>query len=169
MSRSYKKASDYNPMYRDWHSVMRARERVCISQELKNPEYGFVVFPVVFNVSDPWDGDYGTCLKFKHDIRRDTFTEILKILIDFHDCSYHWRNSCRKNFLDNLALLKGKIKRNERERKIWYYYKWILYPEIRDKLIKSYNDSNAIYILEHIPNRVIEKAINWTYRCYSRK
>jgi hypothetical protein len=79
MSRSFGKVPQGRPMPGDWHSNLRARERMCIHREIKNADYGEVVFPLVREVSDTWDEYYHACLLVK-EIRDSYYTEINYIL-----------------------------------------------------------------------------------------
>ena len=147
-------------MWRGWHSKLRARERACIHREHENHEYGEVIFPIVNEVSDPWDGDYGNTLYLKKEIRIDFLTEIRNILNGFSDrwddYDFYYRESY--NQIKGLEPPNGKKSR----------FFWLNLKETK-QIIKSWagNPLEVLMFLNH--HGIIEKAVSLKLKLVTKK
>jgi hypothetical protein len=130
-------------MDRGWHRSMRSRERQCVSQEMRNSEYGDVIFPIACEVSDPWSGDCGNTFYFIEDIRGKYFAQINSILTGYS-----------KYFLECFNHIKGISSQGGEE----FDFEWLNYKEVKAVIKKwTREPTDVLYYLTR--SRIIEKAV----------
>jgi hypothetical protein len=165
MSRSYGKIARGWIMDRGWHRTMRARERQCIFREMKSVEYGEVIFPLVSEVSDPWNGDYYHEWCYKKEIRDDYFKEINAILNK--RCTKDWRWTSEdffKSFFESFNRIKGALPYHGEES----CYEWLNFKETKAIIKKWSGDPlDVLYYLTRA--KIIEKAVSHELKQRTRK
>jgi hypothetical protein len=163
MSRSCGKIAPGLTMDRGWHKTMRSRERQCISKEIKNTEYGDVVFPIVIRFFDSWE-DFGHRLYFKKDIRKKYFKEIRNILNGYSSTD-RWRNEdSEEYFIDCFNRIRGLFT----SARSGFYLEWLNLKETKAIIKKWKGDPiDVLYYLTR--SRIIEKAVNHEFSQYNRK
>jgi hypothetical protein len=160
MSRSYGKFAPGFTL-RDWCPAMRSRERECIHREMRNPEYGDVVFPIISEVSDPQADDCYHCLYEKKEIRDGYFKEIKNILNGYYG---RYEGGCNENFLESFHRIEDPVPSDGRGSP----FEWLNFKEAKT-IIKGWT-GDPIDVLYYLTRaKVIEKAVNRELRRRVRK
>lgn len=161
MSRSYQKfsswpSSEYIPLL--W-STLRIKERTCIYKEIRNEEYGDIVFPKPYNVdSFSWSPHHRYYYSLKN-IRDDYSTEIRNILNGYNDD--------RKDF-EALFLECYTQIRNHDSGNLSLCFEWLNTKEAK-KAIKEWK-GEPLEVLSYLNHhRIIEKAVQREHRRMVRK
>ena len=147
MSRSYCKAQSYFREIR-LDKSFRAKNRQCIKQEIKNPYFGDVVFPVY---KECYDISRGKNYRLKKEIRDEYFLGIRNILNGY---SSQNGDPYDKAFIEIYTKIKCLIP------DYWLYreYEWLGLKEIR-KVIKTWS-GKPLEVLSYLAHQgLIEKAV----------
>jgi hypothetical protein len=144
---------------------IRVRERRCVYEEKRNPEYGEAVFPRYRGVGAYQWGQHHRQYQSISKIRDTYYAEINHILNDFSDLHHDndYRKSYKESFLENLRKIKGiplppfpKNKYGQEPKTVWF--EWLDCGEIR-QIIREWEGEplDVLYYLAH--NGYIEKAV----------
>ena len=172
MSRSFGKKAKGYPMWRGWHRFMRTRERLSIHREMTSEVHGDVVFPIVKEVSDPWNDDsYSSGLyRHKKETRDGYFTEIRNILNGYQkwwSLRHRERHSeqpekdYQKTFIESFYRIKkeGSPDCVKTSRYEWpLTFEWLNIREVKEAVKKWEGD--PLDILHYLAySGIIEKAV----------
>ena len=141
---------------------MRTRERILIHKVMSCEDYDDVIFPIVKDVSDPWNEDsYTNSLVFKKEIREDFFLEIRNILNGY---SNQGGEPYDEAFADTCAGIKGLVPDDGR----YFGYEWLNLKEIR-KIIKTWT-GEPLEALKYLTDKgFIEKAVRNKTKLLAKK
>ena len=157
MSRSYQKVlSHLSEIWVD--KSFRRRNRLCIHREIKNPEYGDVVYPVqkeYFEISRYKNFD------LKQEIRNKYFLEIRNILNGY---AYRYSAQADEIFIYFCDRIKGLTPDDGRK----YEYEWLNSKKVRNA-IKTWA-GEPLNVLKYLTdNGFIEEAVRREFKLTTRK
>ena len=158
MSKSYRKVlSDYSEIWTD--KSFRIRNRLCIHREMRNPDYGDVVFPI--------QKEYFEIIRCKDfDLRKETrdkyFLEIRNILNGYADS---YSNHADETYIEDFNRIKGFIPGND----TWgCYCEWLNNKKVK-KAVKSWS-GEPLKILKYLTDTgLIEQAVRLKTKLSTRK
>ena len=158
MSRSYRKGiSGCREIWTDKN--FRTRNRLCIHREMRNPDYGDIVFPI--------RREYFDIIRCKDfDLRKETrgkyFLEIRNILNGYAD---RYNDYADEIFIEDFNRIKGFIPNNN----IWEYcFEWLNNKKVK-KAIKSWS-GEPLKILKHLTDKgLIEQVVRLKIKLSKRK
>jgi len=152
VSRSYRKVlSDYSEIWTD--DSFRTRNRLCIHREMRNPDYGDVVFPIRKECFD-----IIRCKNFelKKETRDKYFLEIRNILNGFRD----WD----AGFIELCDIIKGILPDIGGN----YGHEWLNSKRVK-KAIKTWS-GKPLKVLKYLTdNGLIEQAVRLKIKLSIRK
>ena len=161
MSRSYCKALKYREDNESWiDKSFRARNRQCINLEMRNPDYGDVVFPIYREYFEKWG--YG-CKSpaYKKEIRDKFFLEIRNILNGYTNRNGEAED---ESFLRIYLRIKGLLPADGRK----YQYEWLNARQLR-KVIKNW-PGEPLETLKYLTDHgFIEKAVQINIKRSTKK
>jgi len=158
VSRSYRKGiSGCREIWTDKN--FRIRNSLCIHREMRNPDYGDIVFPI--------RREYFDIIRCKDfDLRKETrdkyFLEIRNILNGYAD---RYNDYADETFIEDFNRIKGFIPNND----IWEYcFEWLNNKKIK-KAIKSWS-GEPLKILKHLTDKgLIEQVVRLKIKLSKRK
>jgi hypothetical protein len=131
---------------------------------MRNPEYGEVVFPIVSEVSDPWDNDCCHHLYSKKEIRDEYFSQIRNILNGYtNNCGWRSEDSY-ECFIESFNRIKGLLSPTSKHSPL----EWLNLKEAK-AIIKNWT-GEPIDVLYYLTcNKVIERAVIHELRQRNKK
>jgi len=166
MSRSYCKVLNFHSEDTPKKRIsFRGRNRQCISREMKNPEYGDVVFPIVKECLEMWSRGERPPVS-KKEIRNRYFLDVRNILNGYSERHRYYEESWDESFIDAygkiISLNRGSEGRYSAQ------FKWLDEKSIR-KIIRNW-PGEPFEVLKHLADTgLIEKAVSREFKLAIKK
>ena len=174
MSRSYCKAltkhpEDYMGGYTWVGTSFSSRNRQSIRQELKSPDYGDIVFPIVKECllirRCKW-------LVSREEIRSKYFTEVRKILNGYWDEGYEGYieiyNSIKKGLIPDYVLKYGFDEWAKHGRIEYVFGEWLYSKKVK-RIIKNWTGEPLEVLQYLLDDGFIEEAVRQRYKVTTMK
>jgi hypothetical protein len=144
---------------------------MCILQEMKNPDYGDVIFPI-----------YKECVVVPHrghkppvsekEIRSKYFTEVRKILNGYWDEGYEGYieiyNSIKEGLIPDYVLKYGFDEWAKHGRIEYVFGEWLYSKKVK-RIIKNWTGEPLEVFQYLLDNGFIEEAVRQKYKLITRK